>query len=138
DNNILSVAREKIKSGTSYVGVSAGAVIACPTIKIWYEMPIVLPPSLDSLSVIPFQITPHYFDVDANREIGKSPKRRIEEFLLINDEIVVALYEGSRLRVENGKTVVEGKGGAIVFKKNEFPKRYEPGDILFGEQIEHP
>lgn len=61
-NGILSLIRNKVLAGTPYIGWSAGANLACPTIRTTNDMPVVQPASFDALNLIPFQINPHYTD----------------------------------------------------------------------------
>ena len=57
---LLGVMRARVREGkTRYLGWSAGANLACPTIKTTNDMPIVDPGSLDALGLVPFQINPH-------------------------------------------------------------------------------
>jgi dipeptidase E len=53
------VSQRKMK----YLGWSAGANLACPTIRTTNDMPIVDPGSLEALGLIAFQINPHYVSV---------------------------------------------------------------------------
>src|SRR6185312_6138622 len=58
--------RQRVDAGMLYIGSSAGAVVAAPTIKTTNDMPIVEPPSFNSLGLIHFQINAHYLDPDPN------------------------------------------------------------------------
>src|SRR3990167_6444141 len=64
ETGLIAAIRQKVDAGMPYMGSSAGTNVACPTIKTTNDMPIVLPPSLDAMHLIPFQINPHYFDPD--------------------------------------------------------------------------
>jgi dipeptidase E len=99
-----------------YVGASAGTNLACPTIRTTNDMPICLPPSFAALGLVPFQINLHYIDADpASTFMGETREERIEEFLEENDCTVLALYEGSWLRV-TGETA-EVTGRARLFQR---------------------
>jgi dipeptidase E len=91
------------------MGASAGTNVACPTIRTTNDMPICLPPSFTALGLVPFQINLHYFDADpASTFMGESREERIHEFLEENHCPVLALYEGSWLRVTGRSASVVG------------------------------
>jgi len=71
DNKLFKVVRQKVLSGTSYIGWSAGANVACPTIRTTNDMPVVEPDSSGAFNLIPFQINPHYTDVNPARHSGE-------------------------------------------------------------------
>jgi len=96
--------------GTRYMGASAGTNVACPTIRTTNDMPICLPPTFTALGLLPFQINLHYVDADPNStHMGETREERIEEFLEENDCPVLAMYEGSWLRVSGATAVVTGR-----------------------------
>src|SRR6185295_19345584 len=61
---LVEAIRKRVEAGMLYIGSSAGAVVAAPTIKTTNDMPIVQPPSFNSLGLINFQINAHYLDPD--------------------------------------------------------------------------
>jgi dipeptidase E len=101
----------RVREGaTRYVGASAGTNVACPTIRTTNDMPICHPPSFAALGLVPFQINLHYIDADpASTFMGETREERIAEFLEENDCEVLALYEGSWLRVSGETAWVTGK-----------------------------
>ena len=101
----------QVRDGTTrYMGASAGTNIACPTIRTTNDMPICQPPSFNALGFLPFQINLHYVDADpASTFMGESREERINEFLEENYCPVLALYEGSWLRVSGSTATVTGK-----------------------------
>lgn len=107
----------RVREGaTRYVGASAGTNVACPTIRTTNDMPICRPPSFAALGLLPFQINLHFVDADpASTFMGETREERIEEFLEENDCEVLALYEGSWLRV-SGETA-EVTGRARLFQR---------------------
>ena len=102
---------------TRYMGASAGTNIACPTIRTTNDMPICQPPSFTALGFLPFQINLHYVDADPpSTFMGESREERISEFLEGNHWPVLALYEGSWLRVSGSTATVTGK--ARLFQRS--------------------
>jgi dipeptidase E len=95
---------------TRYMGASAGTNVACPSIRTTNDMPICLPPTFDALGLVPFQINLHYVDHDPSTTfMGESRDERIAEFLEENDCPVLAMYEGSWLRVSGTSATVVGR-----------------------------
>lgn len=108
---VLEGLGERVRTGaTRYMGASAGTNVACPTIRTTNDMPICQPASFDALGLVPFQINLHYFDADpASTFMGETREERIAEFLEENPCPVLALYEGSWLRVSGSTARVTGR-----------------------------
>ena len=49
ENNIIEIIRQKVMDGTSFIGWSAGANVACPTIRTTNDMPVVQPDNFNAL-----------------------------------------------------------------------------------------
>jgi dipeptidase E len=130
-SGLLDILRARARGGMPYLGASAGINIAAPTIKTTNDMPIVQPPSFDALSLVPFQINPHYLDADpTSRHMGETREDRLREFLEENDVPVVGLREGGWLRIEGDRGTVEGGAGARVFRRGRDPEERPPGASL--------
>jgi dipeptidase E len=128
-SGLLAAIRERVAAGMPYLGASAGANVACPTIRTTNDMPIVQPASLDALGLIPFQINPHYLDPDPHSpHQGETRPQRIREFLEENDVPVLALREGSWLRVSGSVARVGGLAGGIIFTRHEGERGVSPGN----------
>lgn len=131
DFRVLQPIRRRVSEGMPYVGSSAGANVAGPTIKTTKDMPIVQPPSFDALGLVPFQISPHFLDPDPNStHMGETQEERILQFLEENDTPVAGLREGAMVLAENGTYVLKGSSGARIFRKGSEPVEVEPGTRL--------
>lgn len=114
---LLELIQEKVESGTPYIGWSAGANLACPTIRTTNDMPIVQPPSFDALNLVPFQINPHYHELKFENQGGETRKERLNEFLVMNPEVtVVGLPEGMLLQRDEEKLILAGDGTAKLYQ----------------------
>lgn len=112
---LIEPVRRKVLEGTPFLGWSAGANVACPTLRTTNDMPIVMPQSFQCFDFVPFQINPHYLDpyteeiMDIIGHGGETRQDRINEFLAVNPKITVAgLREGTALWVENEKITLKG------------------------------
>ncbi len=114
---IMKAIRKRAIEGMPYMGWSAGANVACPTLRTTNDMPIIMPASFDCLNLIPFQINPHYLDANPAGHGGETRQQRIEEFLAINrEEIVVGLRESSLLEVEGRLLTLKGHRSLRLFR----------------------
>ena len=129
---LLELVRHRVESGVlRYMGASAGANLACPTIRTTNDMPIVEPGSLKALGLIPFQINPHYQETDLNStHMGETRERRLEEFLEENDVPVLGLREGAWLRRKGGQLHLGGRTGARLFRRGSEPHEFGEGADL--------
>jgi dipeptidase E len=129
DNKLIEPVRKKVLGGIPYVGWSAGANVACPTIMTTNDMPVTEPDSFRSFGFIPFQINPHYLDSNPVCHAGETREQRIEEYIEINPDIyVVGLREGTMLIVENKKINLYGQRKARIFKKGNLPRELGSDD----------
>jgi len=128
---LLPILRQKILSGVPYLGPSAGAIVACPTIQSTGTIATLYPKSLKALNLVPFFIAPHYTPTNPKKHTtGETREERFEEFLEENDETVLALGEGSFLQIENGEVFLGGGDPAFIFKRGSGPVRYNPSTFL--------
>jgi dipeptidase E len=131
EKGLLKPIRERVAAGTPYVGTSAGSNVACVTIRTTNDMPILEPPSFDALSLVPFNINPHYLDPDpGSTHMGETREERLLQFLEENDKTVVGLREGSMLRIEGGSVRLLGAAGARIFRRGHPPLEARPGEVL--------
>jgi dipeptidase E len=130
---VLEALRQAAEAGAPYLGASAGASLACPTIRTTNDMPIVEAVPLSALGLIPFQLNAHYLDPDPrSSHQGETRPRRIEEFLEENDVPVLGLREGAWLRVSGRNAVLAGNGTGRLFRRHA-----EPADVPVGTDLSH-
>jgi len=129
--DLVDVIREKVLTGTPYVGWSAGSNVACPTIRTTNDMPIIDPAGFHAFNLVPFQINPHYLDANPEGHAGETREQRIQEFIEINPDLwVVGLREGTMLRVRNTSVELIGPRPARLFRKGSEPIEVRPGENL--------
>ena len=128
EHDLLAAVRQRVAEGARYIGWSAGANLACPTLKTTNDMPVVMPPSFDALDLVPFQINPHYHELRFEGQGGETRRERIEEFLLMNpDKKVVGLPEGMLIHRDGDKLSLLGTGAAMVYEAGEEPRAVDAG-----------
>ena len=136
DIDVLQTIWRRVAEGMPYIGSSAGANVAGPTIKTTKDMPIVQPPSFAALDLVPFQISPHFLDPDPDStHMGETQEERILQFLEENDTPVAGLREGAMVKAENGSHMLKGSSGARIFRRGHDPVEAMPEeklDHLFG------
>jgi dipeptidase E len=130
ERRLLEPVRQVVRAGTPYVGWSAGSNVAGPTIRTTNDMPIVEPPTLDAFGLIPFQLNPHYTDARLPDHAGETRAERLLEFVEANPAVpVLALREGSMLRVEGAARLLLGERPALVFRHGHEPEEIPPGAV---------
>jgi len=131
EHELMQPIREKVQSGTPYIGWSAGSNVACPTLRTTNDMPIVDPLGFETLGLIPFQINPHYLDVQPEGFGGETREMRIQEFIEINPNVyVLGLREATLLRREENSLRLIGSRTARLCKKDEITKELSSQDDL--------
>jgi dipeptidase E len=104
------------------VGWSAGSNVTCPSICTTNDMPILEPKSFDAFKLIPFQINPHYTDLNPPGHAGETREDRIMEYLAANqNETVLGLREGCMFTVEGHKMSLTGERPVRFFRFKETP-----------------
>jgi len=131
ENKLIDAVREKVLSGIPYIGWSAGSNVACPTLKTTNDMPVIEPVTFNAFNLVPFQINPHYLDVNPSGHAGETREQRIEEFIEINRDVyVVGLREGTMLVIEDKKISLSGPRKARIFRYGSSPIEAGPEDDL--------
>jgi len=132
-NKVMDVLANAVKNGTPYLGTSAGSNITGLSMQTTNDMPIVYPPSFQTLGLIPFNLNPHYLDADLqSKHMGETRETRIKEFHQFNSIPVLGLREGSWLEVRGGNIILKGDLSARLFLQNQEPKELETGSDLSG------
>lgn len=128
--NLLPILKQQILNGVPYLGTSAGSNIAGISMQNTNDMPIVYPPSFETLGVVNFNINAHYLEPDLNsKHNGETRETRIKEFHCFNSTPVVGLREGSFIRVKQDLIELKGPYTARIFKPKETP--YESINLHF-------
>lgn len=131
EKKLLNTIRNKVVNNTPFIGWSAGSNLACPTICTTNDMPIVEPESFKALNLIPFQINPHYTDATLEHHAGETREMRINEFLAVNPEIVVAgLREGTHFEIDNKQIQLKGNNPCRIFRFGKIPVELSENDDL--------
>ena len=130
-NNQMQTLKKAIESGTPYLGTSAGSNICGLTMQTTNDMPIIYPPSFETLGVIPFNLNPHYLDADLqSKHMGETRETRIKEFHQFNAQPVIGLREGSWLDVKGEQIVLKGELSARLFRQNQEAIEVESGNKM--------
>lgn len=130
-NKVMPVLADAVKNGIPYLGTSAGSNITGLTMQTTNDMPIIYPPSFQTLGLIPFNLNPHYLDPDLNsKHMGETRETRIKEFHSFNSLPVLGLREGSWLDVKGEKIILKGDLPARLFRQNQTPEELETGSDL--------
>lgn len=125
-NNVMEVLKKVIENGTPYLGSSAGSNITGISMQTTNDMPIIYPPSFETLGVIPFNLNPHYLDPDLqSKHMGETRETRIKEFHAFNNIPVLGLREGSWLEVNGENIILKGNLTARWFTANNAPVELE-------------
>lgn len=125
-NKIINLLAETVKNGTPYLGTSAGSNICGLTMQTTNDMPIIYPPSFQTLGLVPFNLNPHYLDPDTqSKHMGETRETRINEFHSFNNVPVLGLREGSWLDVKGDNITLKGNLTARLFRQNQTPVEIE-------------
>lgn len=119
---LIDPIKEQVAAGTPYLGSSAGTVVACPTITTTNDMPIVYPPTFESLGLVSLQINPHFLDAPLSAtHMGETRSTRLRQYCEDNHTAVIGLPEGSWLELAEGHLLLSGTDDAIVFSSEREP-----------------
>jgi dipeptidase E len=118
ERGLLTAIAARVRSGAArYIGWSAGANLACPTICTTNDMPVADPGGLDALALIPFQINPHYFNLAVPGFSGETRDQRLAEFTALKPDMpVLGLPEGNWVHVSDDRLELGGVHAARWFR----------------------
>ena len=130
-NNVIEPLRKRAIGGMPYIGWSAGSNVAGKSIRTTNDMPITYPPSFVALGLVPFQINPHFTDAMPPGHRGETRRDRLEEFLVVNPhDKVVAIREGSGLRISGDRMWLAGEHDGLLFTADAEPLKLAAGRDL--------
>ncbi|WP_179412339.1 dipeptidase PepE [Mucilaginibacter sp. E4BP6] len=129
--DLMNVLKETVEKGAPYLGTSAGSNIGGLTMHTTNDMPIVLPPSLNTMGLVPFNLNPHYLDPDPDsKHNGETRETRINEFHTQHAIPVIGLREGSWIRVQGETVTTEGLFTSRIFEQGRDAYEVAPGNQL--------
>lgn len=135
---LLDIIRDKVNTGTSYIGWSAGSNITGPTIGTTNDMPVIEPKSFNALGLFPFQINPHYTNTKPAEHNGETRDQRLEEFIKLNPGLpIVALPEGTALKLENGVLQFIGQIPGVLFYTGENENEMIRNEISVNDDLSY-
>lgn len=101
---LVDAIRERVLTAhIPYIGWSAGSNVAGPDIGTTNDMPIIWPESDRALSLVPYNLNPHYNEWKPANYQGELRSDRLNECVLLKKRPIVALAEGVAIKVEHGK-----------------------------------
>jgi dipeptidase E len=129
---VMEALGARARDGLPYVGWSAGSNVACPTLRTTNDMPVIEPPSFETLGLVPFQINPHYTDAHPPGHRGETRAERLAEFTALNPDVpVVGLPEGTALRREGDRLERLGPHPIRLFHGAAPPREVVETDLSF-------
>jgi len=135
--NLMEAINKALDHGVPYLGTSAGANIGGLGIHNTNDMPITLPPTLNTLGRIPYNINAHYIEpLEDSVHMGETRETRIREFQCQHEISVVGLPEGSWLRVMGPEVWTKGEHPVVIFEPNKPAYRMGP-DVLLPYNVQN-
>jgi dipeptidase E len=129
--DVMDMLAETLKAGTPYLGTSAGSNITGLSMQTTNDMPIIYPPSFQTLGMLPFNLNPHYLDPDhQSKHMGETRETRITEYHAFNTVPVLGLREGSWLDVKGDVVTLKGTLTARIFRRNQPAEEVATGSDL--------
>jgi dipeptidase E len=131
ESGLLPAIRERVLAGMPYAGASAGSNVAGPTILTTNDWNVVALPRFDALGLVPFNINPHYKEMDpAMAAHSETRDDRIREYHIVNANPVLGLEEGAWVIVRDGVTTTAGTARVKLFRRGMEPVWHAPGSTV--------
>jgi len=131
DLDLTDALSNRIEHGCPYLGTSAGSNICGAHIKTTNDMPIVKPQQFEALGIVPYVINPHFVEKqEGEKHQGESRSTRLKEYLTQNKEPVVALPEGTWIRINGDEHRIKGKHSAYLFQQSKEIVVLETGKMM--------
>lgn len=128
---LLDVVRAAVAEGVPYAGWSAGANLACPTIRTTNDMPIVDPRGFDALGFVSYQINPHFTNAMPPGHQGETREQRLIEFVTANPAVpVLGVPEGDWLTVDGDCHTLHGPKDAVWIRHGQPVRAQPPGRLV--------
>jgi dipeptidase E len=130
-SELLDAMRERVQGDMPYVGSSAGANVAGPTILTTNDWNVVGLDRFEALGLVPFNVNPHYLEADPLMARGSETRDdRIREYHAVNANPVFGIEEQTMVRIEGDAASVAGRGRVKVFRRGAEPAWYGAGARL--------
>ena len=95
------------------------------------DMPIVYPPSFQTMGLMPYNLNPHYLDPNPDiPHMGETRETRILEFHTQQSTPVIGLREGSWIRIKDEQISLEGALPARIFEQGKPAWELSPGNEI--------
>jgi dipeptidase E len=131
ESRLLGAIQERVHHGVPYLGSSAGANVAGPTIMTTNDWNVVALDCFEALGLVPFNINPHYLEADPVMAPGSETRDdRIREYHVVNANPVFGIEEQTMIRIEDGAAIVAGRGRVKVFRRGVEPSWHARGQRL--------
>jgi len=127
EKGLLKKIATKVQSGTPYVGLSAGAIIATPNILTTNDWNVLGSTSFEGMGLVEFGLNLHYLEPHEKTAFtGETRDERIQEYHVAKDNPVLGVPEKTVLWIEDNRILVKGDGKVKVFRKDQDPQIYLP------------
>jgi dipeptidase E len=131
ESRLLGAIQERVHHGVPYMGSSAGSNVAGPTILTTNDWNVVGLDRFEALGLVPFNLNPHYVEVDPLMAAGSETRDdRIREYLAVNANPVFGIEEETMIAVEGDAATVVGRGRVKVFRRGADPAWFAAGSRL--------